>query len=1143
MRYAFSDCVLDTERCALTRAGEPVGIRPKVFKVLTYLIENHDRVVSKQELFDRLWHGRIVGDATLNSCLKEARQAVGDSGAEQRIIKTLHGQGYHFIASIRLEQLGHEAAGSEPAANEVAVEPAAAPELVLADREHKQVSVLACAIVDLDDLALDAEAMDELIRRFFAAANDTLSRYGGVMAERAGDGFTALFGAPQALEDHARRAALAAIEIARFGREPVVPGGTERLKLNCGLHTGSAVVGSTAEDDPLYSAAGPTTRTACRLRDQARGQVLASASLLELIEPESEARPQRLADGTIAFRIRGLSGMRAGVPRRRSGRSAFVGRDGEIAIIRQRLALAEGGTGQTVCISGEPGIGKSRLVSEVRAALDGPACLQANCLGYRVTSPYFPLQQLLRTLVGDESSDAGIAARLARRAADAGVADAGVIELLAALLNAAAADQTDQNTPPAGQEALVRAVTRLLLQPSESRPLVIVVEDLHWIDPSSEEWLASFVPRIAGSRVLLLVTYRPGYRSRWLTHSSVTQLALPRLNDADSAALIGSLPAPLADSTEIRQRIVSHAQGNPFFLEELTYNLADGAGSERRTVPTTVQAVLSSRIDQLGPTDKSLLQLAAVIGTPVMHDLLAAVFDRDPVTIEHAIERLEAAELLFEQRAGQACNYHFKHALTEEVAYRSLIASARRACHRRIARVYENRFPDQAANHPEVVAHHLSEADAPDKAMAYWTAAGIRAAQRSANPEAVLHFERALEASERLPPSPELETRQLEVYLRLGCPLMSSKAFTAPSVEQAYLKAKRLCHTVGTREQLFTVLWGLWLHHSHRGHLSEARTLATQILELADGLEDPAFRLQAHHSGWTNELWHGDLEDCESHATAGLELYDPDTHQAHRYLYGGHDPGVCACGSAGLAAWFLGYADRSRRLTRRGADLAWRLDHPFSKVIASIDLMDLGSFCREPAVTLENARMSIELCTDLKVPNYLAVGRIHAGWATAMRGDREEGRKLLIRGLDQYAAAGAERKQAHYLLLLAEVCASKKHSGRGLEALDRAQESIDRTGEIRWAPEILRLKGELKLIRTDDQAAARDLFERARVLAAEQRCKSYELRSAISLAALLKRQGDSLAASEVLRPIYEWFSEGFETGDLRAARQLLDGLT
>ncbi|HZD51534.1 MAG TPA: AAA family ATPase, partial [Woeseiaceae bacterium] len=658
MRYSFTDCVLDTERRELRRGEQVVPLRPKVFQVLTCLIEHRDRVVTKEELFEKCWPGVVVGDASLNSCLKEIRRAIGDSGAKQKHLRTLHGHGYHFVAPVKGADAAEDVQSPQPASAKPA-----------AEREYKQVSVLACRVRGAGALAetLGPEEMDARMRGFFSGADVVLERYGGTVTERLGDGFTALFGAPQAFEDHGRRAVLAAIEIRDIGRRD-----DPSLELGVGLHTGQIVVGSLDASEQLFTAAGSTTQTAQRIRDAADREILVSQALFGLVEADFESSPADWPDGVPpVVAIKRFSHLRGGVPQRDSRRrSRFVGRDDEMSIIRKRLKLAVAGTGQIVCVSGEPGIGKSRLLHELRLEISSMPVriIDAKCLPYRQMSPYFPLVRLLRQSCGikrDNRHDRALS-RLRQHAGVAGIGEDGILQLLAVLDAADDPGAARDDAPRTDALRVFTDASRLVLQQTAKRPLVIAIEDLHWIDATTEQWLTTFVRRIAGLPVLLIVTFRPGYASVWMTHSDATQLSLPRLNDTDSAALVASLQKPAAQTNDVRRRIVRNAQGNPFFLEELAFSAAGNGTDDASAVPPTVQAVLASRIDQLAPDDKALLQLAAVIGTPVLGKLLEAV--SPGVEIDAVLDRLEAGEFLYEDPTAEEHCLYFKHALTRDVA-------------------------------------------------------------------------------------------------------------------------------------------------------------------------------------------------------------------------------------------------------------------------------------------------------------------------------------------------------------------------------------------------------------------------------------------------------------------------------------------
>ena len=369
---------------------------------------------------------------------------------------------------------------------------------------------------------------------------------------------------------------------------------------------------------------------------------------------------------------------------------------------------------------------------------------------------------------------------------------------------------------------------------------------------------------------------------------------------------------------------------------------------------------------------------------------------------------------------------------------------------------------------------------------------------------------------------------------------MASRSFSSRDVERAYGEARTRASQLNDERALFAAQWGMWLHCAHRGRIVNALSLSTDLLDIARRLDDPELELQAHHSAWTNHLWHGDIAVCREHALAGVALYDAERHRTHARLYGNHDPGVCALGTTGISAWFLGLPDTAMAFAERGAALATALEHPYSRLVTTLDFMLIGAMRRDIGVVRAAAAEAFEISSRLGVPNYLAVAKIYLGWVAASEGAVDGGVRLIETGLAGCREVGAERNLGSYLLLLADVCLEYKRSMRGLIALEEAHDVVERTGEVRWSAEILRMRGELLLATGKEEAAARELFEEARLLAVSQGARAFELRAAASQARTMLRHPREARA--LLEPVYASFSEGLGTADLRRARALLDRL-
>jgi class 3 adenylate cyclase len=631
MRYVFGDYNLDTQRYELTRAGALISLRPKVFQVLAYLITQRDRVVLKQELLEHLWPAQYVGDAALNCYIMAVRQALGDNGKRQQVIRTVRGRGYRFVAPAQEQELAPRAEppqGGRFAAEEVPVhEPARLSTTSAADTscagtpgtdgEYKLVTTLCCALSGVSALVtrLGPEVLYRRMQAVFELTQEVLQEYEGTLIHQASEGFTAVFGAPVAQEDHARRAVLVALTLRQRLRElPTLDERTSEgtFTVCMGLHSGRVLVGTLGHDaQRLYTAVGDPTELAMRLRQHATpGMILLSAATYHLVHEEVQVE----AGGALAMG-EGLSPAPVYVVQRLLGRSAgvaghgprtwspFVGREREVALLHERLAAATTGQGQVISLVGEPGMGKTRLLTEFRRRLPGSQVTYyaGQCLSYGRAMPYHPVRDILRQVCAvAEGRDAeASAAAVRRRLQDIEVVAAEDVALVLQLLDLPVAPEFLDSLHPQARKARTFALLRqLVLHAAGRQPLVLAVENLHWSDATSEEWLASLVERLAGAALLLVVTYRPGYQPPWGAHSAATQLALPPLLPRDSWAVVQSILRSAQPREALFQAIVAKAGGNPFFLEELAWHAVEHGGAQTLvTVPETVHAVLAARID------------------------------------------------------------------------------------------------------------------------------------------------------------------------------------------------------------------------------------------------------------------------------------------------------------------------------------------------------------------------------------------------------------------------------------------------------------------------------------------------------------------------------------------------------------------
>ncbi|MBI3800895.1 MAG: AAA family ATPase, partial [Deltaproteobacteria bacterium] len=886
----------------------------------------------------------------------------------------------------------------------------------------------------------------------------------------------------------------------------------------------------------------------------------------------------------------------------RRGLTRFVGRQSELEQMQRALVQAKDGHGQIVGVMGEPGLGKSRLFYEFKLlSQSGCLILEAYSVSHGKASPYLPVIELLKSYFQIQLSDderlkqekvTGKVLTLERSLED-------TLPYLFALLGI---DDPQANLaqmdPQIRRKRTFEALKRLFFRESLKQPLMLIFEDLHWIDSETQGFLDTLSESVASAKVLLLVNYRPEYRQEWGQKTYYTQLRLAPFGKAEAeeflAVLLGEhgspLPArPVLSTVEgegnrvrvdtealprLKQLILEKTEGTPFFMEETVQELLEQGVLVRDPrvgwvtthptlptdlhIPTTVQGVLAARIDRLAPEEKALLQQLAVIGREFPLSLVKQVLPRPEDELYRLLASLQHKEFLYEQPAFPEVQYLFKHALTQEVAYNSVLIERRKALHEQTAQAIEQLWHERLDDHYSELAHHYSRSGNTQKAVEYLGLTGQQAGQRSANAEAINHLTMALALLRTLPDTPERARQELTLQVALGPSLQATKGWAAPEVEHAYSQALALCQQVGETPQLFPALFGLQAFYVHRAKLQTARELAEQGLSLAQKAQDPALLLEAHHMLGYNLLYLGELTLAREYTEQGIALYDPHYHSL-AFLYGGDDPGVCCLSHRALALWSLGYPDQALKSAHEALTLAQRLSHPLSLAVALSFAAMLHQFRRERQPAQEQADAAMTLSTEQGFPYALAEGIILRGWALTEQG-QGEGSAQIRQGLVAYRATGAESFRPYHLALLAEAYGKGGQIAEGLNMLAEALATVDKTGERFYEAELYRLKGKLVLqsgVRgpasenpntqhpapsTPAEAEAEACFHTAIEITRQQQAKSLELRATMSLSRLWQQQGKQEEARQLLVEIYDWFTEGFDTADLQEAKALLDAL-
>jgi class 3 adenylate cyclase/predicted ATPase len=1039
--------------------------------------------------------------------------------------------------------------------------------------ERKQVTVLFADLKDSTELirGLDPEAAQQLLDPALHRMMEAVHRFEGTVNQVLGDGIMALFGAPIAHEDHALRACYAALSMQAAMREhteAVRRAHGIELRIRVGLNAGEVVVRSIGNDLHMdYSAVGQTTHLAARMEQLATpGTVRLTAATLRLVEGLVQVHTlgpipvKGMTEPVEVFELVGASALRRRLQAAAArGLTCFVGREAELAALRQALEQAGAGHGQVVAVVGEAGVGKSRLVYECVHAhyTQGWRVLESASVSYGKATPYFPVVDLLKRYIHIEDADEPRTVR-AKVTGQVLTLDETLQETVPALLWLLDALPDDSSfrtlEPPQRRQRTLEALKRVLLRESQVQPLLLVFEDLHWIDAETQALVDSLVESLPTARLLLLVNYRPEYQHGWGSKTYYTQLRLDPLPPASAEAFLDALLGQDPSLVPLKRVLIAHTEGNPFFLEESIRTLVEtGAlvgepGAYRLPqslptiqVPATVQAVLAARIDRLPAEEKQLLQAAAVIGTEVPLPLLQAIADLREAELHRGLTHLQAAEFLYETRLFPEHVYTFKHALTQQVAYQSLLTSTRQRYHALLAQALEAQ-PQAVETQPELLAHHYTEAALGAQAVGYWQRAGERSNVRSAYVEAVAHLTRGLEVLQALPDTPERARHELNMRLGLGQALEVTKGPSTLEVEHAYARARELCQQVGDTPQLAAALGGLCTFYRIRGELQTARELGEQLLTLAQHQHHPERLAYAHSLLGTVVFYLGEFVPARAHLDQALAVSAAPQDRCPHSPFGGAAR-VIALGETGWTLWMLGYPDQALARSHKMLTYAQELQHAFSLARALYNVATLHKLRGEASAAQEWAEAALAIITEQGFVRLLGMATFTRGWALAIQGKHKEGMAEMRQGLDARRAMGAGITLAEYSARLGEAYGRIGQTQEGLCLMAEALTMVDK-GDHWYEAELHRIKGELLLRQTvADSLQAEACFQQALAVARRQQAKSYELRAATSLSRLWQQQGKCAEVRELLAPLYGWFTEGFDTPDLQEAKALLGALS
>jgi len=1044
------------------------------------------------------------------------------------------------------------------------------------EAERRQLTVILCDLVDSTKLSsqLDPEEYRDVVRAYQAACTEVIQRYDGHIAQLLGDGLLVYFGYPQAHEDDARRAVrtgLGILDAMGDLHQRLQQAKGIQLAIRIGIHTGLVVVGSMGEAGRQEQLAlGEVPNIASRIEGLAEPNTVAiSEATYRLIQgyfacQDLGAQPLRgVPEPVRVYQVLGESGAtsRLDVAQPR-GLTPLVGREQEVGLLLERWEQVKAGQGHVVLLTGDAGIGKSRLVQMLKDHVTHEPHTRWECRSseYSQNTALFPLVDLFHRLLRFEiyeTPDAKLE-KLAHALSQYRLPLEETVPLFAPLLSLLLPENhyPPLNLSPQRQrQKTLETIVAVLLELAERQPVLFIVEDLHWTDPSTLELLNLVIDQTPTASILTVLTCRPHFQPAWHHRSYLTEMTLNRLAQPQIERMIERITDEKRLPPEIRQLIVQRTDGVPLFVEEMTKAilesdyLKDVDGHYALTgsfstfaIPATLHDSLMARLDRL-VTAKAVAQYAAVIGRQFAYDLLSMVSQLDAATLQRELGRLVEAEIVYQRGLPPQSTYVFKHALIQDTAYESLLKSTRQQYHQRIAQVLEAQFPETAEAEPELLAHHCTEAGLIAQAVGYWQKAGQSAVQRSAHAEAIVHLRQGLELLKMLPETPQRTQREVNMHIALGASLLAVKGYGAPEVGQTYTSARQLCQSLEEPHQIFSVLRGLWNYYNVRAEHQTAHTLGEQLLTIAQQAQDAAMLVAAHRALGATLFQLGAVACAQTHCAQGIALYDPKQHRASAFLYG-EDAGVVCHSLAAWTLWYLGYPDQGLARNDEAVTLAQQSAYPFCLSFALSFAAGFHQLRREGHTAQEYTEASISVATDQGFPFWRARGSFLRGWTLAHQGQAQEGIEQIHQGLIAFRATGAELWRPYWLMLLAEAHGIQGEPEAGLTVLTEALALVDTTSERWYEAELHRLKGELLLQQSlDNHTEAEACFLQAIAIAQKQSAKSWELRAATSLARLWQQQGKRQEAHDLLAPVYHWFTEGFDTADLQEAKALREALT
>jgi len=1047
----------------------------------------------------------------------------------------------------------------------------------LPEAERRQLTVMFCDLVGSTPLShqLDPEELRNLIGAYQHSCYQVIATYDGYIARYVGDGLLVYFGFPYAHENDAERAIRAALDIVNemgpLSKKVLNKRKIEALQVRIGIHTGVVVAGKMnySVNSERIEAIGSTPNLAARLQGIAEpNNIVISDSTLRLVkgrfivENLGQKSLKGFDDPMNVFLVKRESGLTTRLDIARvDGITPFVGRKEQIKFLLEHWKSVKSNEGSAVIISGEAGLGKSRLIEEIKSQISTEtfSFLECHCSPFYQNSALYPLINLLQHLLGFSLADSSEQKldKLETFVSNYAFSFSETIPLLAELLSITIPESYSslELTPQRRKKLTLECVIKLLNKIAAVQPTILVIEDLHWVDPSTMELFSLFVEQRFSKNIFLILTARPEFILPSNLVSKVSLITLNQLSLKETKIMVHKVAQGKKLPTDLFHEVIKRTDGIPLFVEELTkmvlesdilskvedhYVLTESALP--LSIPSTLKDSLMARLDKLSAV-KEVAQLGAILGREFSYDLLQAVSILPEKVLQNGLEQLVKSNIIYPVSSALQQRYIFKHALIQESAYQSLLKSKRQQLHQKTAEILEQQFPQTAKTQPELLAHHYTQAGIIDQAIIFWTHAGENALARSANQEAIGHFNQGLLLTIDLPNSFEQTKGKIKLMTLLGAPLIVTKGWADPEVIENYIAARNLCEEIGESLLLFPVLWGLWLCHNGQAKWQKARQIGQQLLTLANQLQDPACLLQAHHALGPSLVMLGEFETAQEHLEKAIALYDIEQHRSHAFKFGGHDPCVCCLHLANWTTLLLANSDQEHLRNRDAQELTKSLSHPPTNAHNCIFSAIYHQLRWEPQTTQKLAEAALIIAEQQGLAQYQTHGTILLGWAHAEQGRFEEGITLMNQGFISFRATGAGLFQLYFRVLMADAYLKGGLLIEAKSVLEEAIVVINEGEERFYASEVYRMMGELlHTISSNQDTEAEALFNKSIQIARQQKARLLELRAVTSLCTFWNKKHKRKAARHLLMEIYSSFKEETEIVDMLKAKELLKKL-